>query len=340
MPTPTYLIELTDDSRTGKLVVPMQRPEIQRPAADFVFDFIGAGDPARLAREKHLSDADLKLLGHLRGMVFEPDGPDLVIRDGVSFEANREVLDPDASLEEYFLPRRRGDADVYLCQIEVVGHDPDRARKRQMLAYQVMFMLHRFRQGYEVRADEVDLLRDLTEEAEQRGLLRFDMGKQTFVPSEDGLKAHDSLLAEARELVRRYDLFSDCDEGPDGEPLFGSGHGRDLRVPIYELAGINPFRARFVLGLGDDEWDAMDEWPRKIRDPRWFDELFAFVERCPTIEDVGRDRLERLFDAGRAELRGDADYSEPEYERVSGYGPGYYRDPFFANSWWWLLLLV
>ncbi len=339
MPAVTYLIELTDDAKTGKIVMPLQKADVQRPAADFVFEILGSDDPAGLARDKHLSASDLKLLGHLRDVVFEGRGTDLAIRDGVSFEANREILDPDAPLEEYFLPRNRGGTDVYLCEIEIISQDPDRARKRQMAAYQTMYMLHRFQRGYEIRADEVDALRSLTEDAEQRGLLQFDMGKNTFVLTEDGVKAHQSLLSDAQELIRRYDLFADTDLDADGEIRFQTGHGRDLRVPVYELAGINPFRARFVLGLNDGEWDELREWPSRILDPRWFDEIFGIIEDSPTCDDIGRERLERVFDEGRSVLRGDPDYEEGDYEDVRS-GPGYYRDPYFSSSWWWLLFLL
>jgi hypothetical protein len=335
---PTYLVELTDDARTGKVVLPLLRPEVQRPAVAFVFDVLGNADTARLKSDRHLSDSDLALLAHLRDVVFTRDGAELVIRDGVSFEANREVLDPDAPLEEYFLPRRRADGEVYVCQIEVISHDPERAKKRQMLAYQIMFMLHRFQRGYEIRADEVDRLRDQTEEAERRGLLAFDMAKSTFVVTPDGDRAHESLGAEAQELLRRYDIYADVDADSRGDIRFGTGQGQDLRVPIYELVGSNPFRARFVLGLSDGEWDALADWPACITSPQWFDEIFAYIEQCPTIDDIGRERLEAICDAGKRELRGDTGPDEDDDPRYAE--PGYYHDPFFANSWWWLLFLL
>jgi hypothetical protein len=348
MPAGTrYIVEVTDDARTGKIVMPLGRPEVQQPAAAFVFDVLGAEDLASLKRDKQLTDGDLKLLSHLRDVIFTQEGAELVIRDGVSFEANKEILDPDAQFEEYFMPQRKGEGQIYTCTVEIISNDPDRARKRQMLAYQVMFMLHRFKLGYEVRADEVDLLQELSDEAERRNLVRFDMGKNTFVLTEDGERAHRSLVEEAQQLIRRYDIFTDVDvDLSDTDVRFATGHGQDLRVPVWELVGINPFRARFVLGLNDGEWDTLDDWPRRILDPRWFDGVFAFIEQCPTIEDVGRERLERVVDEGKRELRGEApegDFDDDDrgYRTVTTYGgPGYYHDPFFGNNWWWLLFLL
>lgn len=305
----TYLIEVTDDARTGKLVLPVQKPDIQRPAIDFVFDVLGAPDPGRLGRELHLTPSDVALLARLQKTIFERDGDELVIRDHISFEANNEILDPDAMLEEYFVPRRRpgSDAEIYVCAIEVVAGGDDRAQKRQMLQFQLLFMLHRFKKGYGIKADEVDLLRGLTEEAESRGLLQFDMGKSTFVLTPDGEQAYKTMVDEAQELIKRFDIYADVDMEFGGDVFFGTGSGQDLRVPVYQLAGIDPFRARFILGLNDGEWDNLEDWPRRILSPAWFDEIFAYVEQCPTIDDIGRRRLEQVHDAGRRELRGDPD---------------------------------
>lgn len=305
-----YIVEITDDARTGKLVLPMQKQDIQRPAIDFVFDVLGSPDPERLAREFHLAPADVAWLGRLKRTIFEEDGQDLVIREGISFEANHEILDPDASLDEYFVPRRRpgSDSEIYVCAIEVVSGSANRGQRRQMLPYQLLFMLHQFRRGYAIKADEVDLLRDLTEEAEGRGLLRFDMGKGTFVPTPEGEQAHRRMVAEAQDLIRRFDIYADVDLEYGGDVHFGTGSGQDLRVAMYELAGIDPFRARFILGLNDGEWDDLPDWPRRILDPAWFDEIFSYVEQCPGVEDIGRHRLEQVHDAGRRELRGEAEF--------------------------------
>ncbi len=310
-----YLVEVTDDAKTGKLVLPLQKPAVQQAAIDFVFDVLGAQDPGQLARDMHLTEADLALLTRLQGTIFEKDGDELIIREGVSFEANHEILDPDAMLEEYFVPRRRpgSDTEVYVCVIEIVSGGSDRAQRRQMLPFQLLFMLHRFKRGYEIRADEVDLLRELTDEAENRGLLQFDMGKSSFVLAPDGEQAYKNLVTEAQDLVKRFDIYADVDLEFRGDVHFGTGSGQDLRVPMYQLAGVDPFRARFVLGLNDGEWDDLQDWPRRILDSGWFDEVFAYVEQCPTIEDIGRQQLERVHDAGRRELRGEGDFDDERF---------------------------
>ncbi len=341
----TYLVEVSDDSKTGKIVLPLSRPAIQRPAVQFVFDVLGQ-DPDKLVAEHGLQPSDARLLAHLREIIFTQEGRELVIRDGVEFEANHAPLDPDAQLEEYFLPRPDRPGDVHICEIEVLSADPDRARFRQMRAYQVMFALHEFKRGYQTTMTDVDTLRPLTEAAEAKGLLRFDLSKTTFVVTPAGENAYQSLIAEAQELIRRYDLFSDVDIGADpSEIRFGSGLGRDLRVPVWELNGINPFRARFVLGLNDGEWDALPDWPQRIVSPRWFDEIFAPIENAPAIDSLGRPLCERVFDAGKAELQGappgPARSGIPtETYLDGGYSGAYYRNPFIDNSLWWLLFLA
>ncbi|MBU6428010.1 MAG: hypothetical protein KGR26_03285 [Cyanobacteria bacterium REEB65] len=341
----TYLVELSDDARTGKLVVALPQSEIQRPAADFVFDFLG-GEPAQVGATHSLGQADVKLLSRLQQIVFDRDEQGLIIREGVGFQANRAPLDPDASFEEYFLPRPDRPGDVHICEIEVQSGDPERARKRMMLAFQVMFVLHRSKRGYQTTMTDVDTLAPITDEAESKGLLRFDMAKETFILTEQGQKAYQSLVDEAQQLIARYDLYSDVDCGRDGTIRFQTGLGEDLRVPIWERNGINVFRARFVLGLNDGEWDELPNWPRRITDPRWFDEIFAPIEQAPTVEQVGSERCERIFDEGKRVLRGDGavpaeSYSTTQttYDDGPGYGY-YYRDPFISNSWWWMLFLL
>ena len=341
----TYLVEVSDDSKTGKIVLPLSRAAIQRPAVQFVFDVLGQ-DPDSLVAEHGLQASDARLLAHLREVIFTRDGQELVIRDGVEFEANHSPLDPDAQLEEYFLPRPDRPGDVHICEIEILSADPDRARIRQMRAYQVMFALHQFKRGYQTTMTDVDTLRPVTEEAEAKGLLRFDLSKNTFVVTPAGENAYQSLIAEAQELIGRYDVFSDVDFGKSQPEIrFGSGLGRDLRVPVWELNGINPFRARFVLGLNDGEWDALPDWPRRIVNPRWFDEIFAPIEAAPTIDSLGRPFCERIFDAGKAELRGQpsgaaTSRTTTETYFESGYAGSCYRNPFIDNSLWWLLFLA
>ncbi len=337
----TYLVELSDESKTGKIVLPLSRSAIQRPAVQFVFDVLGA-EPDALVAEHGLPASDARLLAHLRDVIFTQEGQELVIRDGVEFEANNSPLDPDAQLEEYFLPRPDRPGDVHICHIEVLSADPARARIRQMRAYQVMFALHEFKRGYQTTMTDVDTLRPVTEEAEAKGLLRFDLSKNTFQATPEGENAYQSLIAEAQELIRRYDLFCDVDLAKgQTEIRFGSGLGQDLRIPIWELNGINPFRARFVLGLNDGEWDALGDWPKRIVNPRWFDEIFAPIEDAPTIDNLGRPLCERIFDEGKAELRGEATtYTTTETYVDGGYSGSYYRNSFIDNSLWWLLFLA
>ncbi|MBI6546945.1 MAG: hypothetical protein HY692_09140 [Cyanobacteria bacterium NC_groundwater_1444_Ag_S-0.65um_54_12] len=300
----TYLVEIRDETRIGKLLLPLQKAEVQQPALEFVFSILGAEDPAALVAERNLTPGDAKWLEQLQKFIFVHDGGELVIRDNISFEANQTLLDPDAQLEEYFLPRQRpGGREVLFCEIAVLSNEPAQAQRRQMRAYQIMFILHQFKRGYQTTAADVDVLRELTEEAEEKGLLRFDLSKNTFVIEPAGQRAYESLLAEAAELLRRYDIFADTDVGRDGTIYFDTGQGNDLRVPIYELAGINPFRARFILGIHDGEWDDLANWAQQITATAWFEAIFADIETAPGMADIGRDLLEQIFDEGKAALR-------------------------------------
>ena len=64
------------------------------------------------------------------------------------------------------------------------------------------------------------------------------------------------LLAETETYIDRYDIFKDVlwdDEV--GQPLFGTGHGDDLRVETFIDEAVDPVRAVFLLRLYDGTLD-------------------------------------------------------------------------------------
>jgi len=42
----------------------------------------------------------------------------------------------------------------------------------------------------------------------------------------------------------------------------------------YGDGGVDPFRARFLLGLNDGEWNQLDNWLDLFENPQWYAEIF------------------------------------------------------------------
>ena len=150
---------------------------------------------------------------------------------------------------------------------------------------------------------ELAELSDVIAWAEKEGLIEIDVEKAAYKLTEKGKRRHASYIEEAQDLILRYDIFADVDVDSSGQAHFDSNLGRDLRVAIYEIEGINPYRARFLLGLNDGEWDKVDNWTELISDEKWYREIFAPVDSAPSVDDVGQAKLQRILDEGKAKMR-------------------------------------
>src|SRR3954451_2033229 len=69
-----------------------------RPAADFVFDVLGAEDLDAMAKDGVVSEADLPDMRAIQSAAFDRDEEVFFIRDGVIFTANGRELNPDQPL--------------------------------------------------------------------------------------------------------------------------------------------------------------------------------------------------------------------------------------------------
>lgn len=76
-----------------------------------------------------------------------------------------------------------------------------------------------------------------------------------------------------------------------------------IRVPIYEMEGIDPYRARFLLGLNDGEWDSLDNWTSQIINEKWYREIFDSIDKSPSLEDIGENIIKNILEQGKAAIR-------------------------------------
>jgi hypothetical protein len=168
---------------------------------------------------------------------------------------------------------------------------------------QIMF-LHQMAIGFQldVTKDFAELA-DLQPELERKELIDIDVKKASYKLTPAGKAVYDKYIVEAQELIKRYDIFIDSDVDATGKARFDTGLGRDLRVAVYELEGVDPFRARFLLGINDGEWNNLSNWYECIADENWYANVFRPIENAPGVDDIGRDKLINIVDQGKAALR-------------------------------------
>lgn len=174
-----------------------------------------------------------------------------------------------------------------------------------MEQYARMLFIHQIHEGkpLDVTQDHPELEK-LIKWAEKEELIEVDVKGYRYKLTKKGEQLYEEQLSEAQDLIRRYDIYADVDVDQNGKARFDSGLGDDLRVPVYELNGIDPFRARFLLGLNDEEWKELD-WTSHILDEKWYDSVFHTIETAPGLEDVGEERLRSIIEQGKEILRHD-----------------------------------
>lgn len=299
-----HLVKVRDAEGRHAMAVVLEEGLARRSAADFVLDVIGAPSPEELPEGVSLTPDQREAFRALQAMIFEQDAEGLVVKDGVHFLANGRELDPDSPLTVCFAPMA-ADGQRYLrCEIVVAAEaEPQEAR---ILEYAGMALLHLLAVGRTLDVTkEYPGLQESLARLEADGMTEIDVQRASYTLSARGRARHEALIREAQDLVKRYDIYGDVDEDPSGVIRFDTGLGQDWRVAVFELEGIDPFRARFLIGLNDGEWDQLSDWPLRLQDPVWYDEVFAVVEAAPSVDAIGEARLHRMIAAAKARLRDD-----------------------------------
>jgi hypothetical protein len=268
-------------------------------AAEVFFMVVGHERPEALVSQGVLDAADLDALVGLQRLIFDKDAEGLFIRDGVTIaQAGREV-DPDAPLATY-MPG--GSATLTVQAPNAAAAEP--TQHEQLARYAHMALLHHTAVGprLDVTKDYPSLAGAIAE-AERKGEIEIDVPTATYALTPVGRRTHQTWLDEAQELIKRFDVYGDVLVDGAGTASFDSGMGEDLRVPMFELAGVDPFRARFLLGLNDGEWNGAPLWWNDVTDPAWYAEVFGPIESAPSVDDLGRAKLERIREQAAAYLR-------------------------------------
>lgn len=304
-----YLIHLIDAAKQHTVNLALEEADVSKPAIDVVFDVIGASDPNVLVAAGTVSSRQLDALQALQREIFDHDAQGSFIREGIEFSANGRPLDPDRPMKDAFELVTREGTSYQRCELVVQTTESQalESRDRLIKTFAPMIFLHEIAVGnsLDVTKDYAELT-DLLKEAELRQWTDIDVGRAVYKLAPAGQQLHDGWMQEAQELIRLYDIYGDVDVDASGNARFDTGFGKDLRVPVFEHEGVDPFRARLLLGLNDGEWDRLPNWRELIYDPAWYEEVFAPVESAPSRDELGEARLARIIDQGKAALREDS----------------------------------
>ncbi len=308
-----YLLHVSDSNANHMTVLSLDANMAKRMAIDVVFEVLGNEQPDQLVANGNLPEGQVDEFKVLQKLIFDRDSEGLFIREGISFHANNAELNPDKPLIGSFVPAQKEGIEYRRCNLVVggnvdVGIEKEQPDSLQELA-RLMF-IHQVAIGTHVDVTrELAELSDTIAWAEKEGLIEIDVQKVEYKLTTKGKRVHDSYIEEAQNLIKRYDIFGDVDvDANTGEVHFDTNLGHDLRVAVYELESVDPYRARFLLGLNDGEWNKLEDWPELSTSESWYREIFAPIDQAPSVDDVGRDELERIISRGKAAVRKESQF--------------------------------
>jgi hypothetical protein len=318
-----YLVHLTDSSGEHTVLITLSEEEVQKTAVDVVFDIIGCDKPEELVKEGVVSEAQLEDLKIFQRLIFARDDQGLFIRDGIEFKANGKDLNPDVAFNEVFVPAESEGLKYLRCELAIsapeaipvvtsvksksssdIATAQKESQEQQMKAFARIMFLHQIALG-----STIDVTKDHPEIdeviawAEREELIEIDVQKAAYRLTAKGKALYEGYVQEAQDLIKKFDIYGDVDLDSSGTVRFDTGLGNDLRVALFELNGVDPFRARFLIGLSDGEWDQLSNWQEVIQDVSWYERMFEQIEQAPSVDDIGRDTLLHIQDEGKAMLR-------------------------------------
>lgn len=308
-----YILSLSDEQREHLVVFTLRESDVKRPAADFFFDIVGA-EPAQLAEDGIISPEQTDDLTAIRNHLFDEDDQGLFIREDASILSNGRDLNPDAPLRNAFVPAERDGVKYMQCDAQVrrsgfpnaATGTEDHAKRLDDFAR--IWFIWQIANGalIDVTKDNPELV-DSIAEAEKNGWIDIDVKKAAYKLTEEGQQLYRSFKNEAQDLIKRYDIYGDVDMDSSGQVHFDTGLGKDLRIPMFDMEGVDPFRARFLIGLNDGEFANVPNWTSLYRSSDGYEQIMKDVSYAPTIDDVGgRAQLQHILQAGKAQLRQDS----------------------------------
>jgi hypothetical protein len=317
-----YQLTVTDEHKQHLVVLSLADELATRPAADVVFDVLGA-EPGQLVNSGMLGEGQIEDFKILQKAIFDQDAEGMFIRETISFKANGQELDPDSPISRAFSQSERDGIKYMRCELTVLGTmfstgpgagglspaaptpapTGEKSTAAQVVDLSRVMFLHQVSIGYPIDVTkELPELTDVVAWAEANELIEIDVQKVAYKLTAKGKRMHDSYIEEAQDLIKRFDIYGNVDSDNSGI-YFDTGLGRDLRVPAFEMEGVDPFRARFLLGINDGEWDNLSNWPEVFNQESWYKQVFAPIEQAPSLEQVGREKMAEIMTRAKSILR-------------------------------------
>lgn len=312
-----HQLRLSDAGEIHSCVLTLDESTANQNAIDVVFDVIGTENVDQLIESGILPAGQADDLKALQKVIFDTDAQGSFIKETVNFTANGRDINPDAPLKNAFAASERDGMKYYRLDLVVSDSANPSPKPAQQAASgaaedpaspmedlkRAMF-LHQIAVGsaIDVTKDNPEL-EELIAWAEKEQYIEIDVKTASYKLTERGKRVHDSYIEEAQNLIKKFDIYGDVDVDRTGTAHFDTGSGRDLRVAAFEMEGVDPFRARFLLGLNDGEWDKLPNWNQLINEVSFYNEVFAPIERAVSIEEIGEEKLAAIIDQGKAKLR-------------------------------------
>ena len=308
-----YLMRLSDSQNRYLVVFTLDEKLVQEPAVDVVFEVIGSDNVQELVAAGTLAAGQVEDLRALQKIIFDRDQEGMFISEKVNFLANGYDLNPEAPLSRAFVSSERDGLKYMRLDLVVVnGNEVPQTNTgtaamsvpEQIKAFSRLLFIRRLAKGTAVDVtNDYPELTDVIAWAEKESLIEIDVKKAAYKLTEKGKRLHDSYVAEAQDLIKRFDIYCDVDVDGSGRAHFDTGLGRDLRVAAFEMEGVDPFRARFLIGINDGEFDQDFDWISALVDEAWYREIFAPIERATSIEEIGRDNMAKIMEQAKELLR-------------------------------------
>lgn len=134
-----------------------------------------------------------------------------------------------------------------------------------------------------------------------------EAGPDDFLQAtERGLGAYRTLLRQQQSYLVNLDVYAGVDLGeatfadPDADNL-EEPRWMDLRVPVAEFKGIDPYRVVFVSLLADGSFFANKDWMEELAPHApFFADLEDIVQAQVTMEELGYETEDGLWISGEA----------------------------------------
>lgn len=293
------------------VVLTLAEPLMRHKAADLVFEILGNDQYNDLIAADVIAAGQIDDFKEFQKIIFGSDEEGLYIKDGINFKANGQDLDPDAPLIGSFVQAERNGKKYMRCDLLIEGAAvplppgaQSMSQQEQIQEFARMMLLHQISIGFSLDVTKpYPELTELISFAESKGWIEVDVKSVSYKLTDEGKRVYQKYISEAQDLIHRFDIYADVDIDSSGNAHFDTGLGKDLRVPAFELDGVDPFRARFLIGLNDGEWNNLSNWMELCQEPNWYSEIFGPVELAPSVDDIGRARMESVVDQAKSLLR-------------------------------------